>query len=106
MNAKGFMDLVEDVRRSVFKPQAWRPSKEKYANNMVDEEFLSHTQYLQQMIVYKTLKYGIKNRDIGLIDRVISVCCFYFEGTRQSNYAFKMLYLKRLTSTKACDKEL
>ena len=58
------------------------------------------------MIVYKTLKYGIKNRDIGLIDRVIGVCCFYFEATRQSNYAFEMLYLKRLTSTKACDKEL
>jgi hypothetical protein len=58
------------------------------------------------MIVYKTLKYGIKNGDIGLIDRVIGVCCFYFEGTGQSNYAFEMLYLKRLTSTKACDKEL
>jgi len=42
MNAKGFMDLVEDVRRSAFEPQAWRPSKEKYANNTVDEEFLSH----------------------------------------------------------------
>ncbi|KAH8589082.1 hypothetical protein B0O99DRAFT_340651 [Bisporella sp. PMI_857] len=106
MNAKGFMDLVEDVRRSAFEPQAWRPSKEKYANNTVDEEFLSHARYLQQMIVYKTLKYGIKNGDIGLIDRVIGVCCFYFEGTGQSNYAFEMLYLKRLTSTKACDKEL
>ncbi|KAF1808518.1 hypothetical protein P152DRAFT_367195, partial [Eremomyces bilateralis CBS 781.70] len=82
------------------------PSKEKHANNTVDEEFLSHARYLQQMVVYKTLKYGIKNGDIGLIDRVIGVCCFYFEGTGQSNYAFEMLYLKRLTSTKACDKEL
>ena len=106
MNAKGFMDLVEDVRRSAFEPQAWRPYKEKFANNTVDEEFLSHARYLQQMIVYKTLKYGIKNGDIGLIDRAIGVCCFYFEGTGQSNYAFEMLYLKRLTSTKACDKEL
>jgi hypothetical protein len=106
MNAKRFMDLVEDFRRSAFEPEAWRPSKEKYANNRVDEEFLSHARYLQQMIVYKSLKYGIKNGDIGLIDRVIGVCCFYFEGTGQSNYAFEMLYLKRLTSTKACDKEL
>jgi hypothetical protein len=106
MNAKGFLDLVDDVRRSAFEPQAWRLSKERYVNNMVDEEFLSHARYLQQMIVYKTLKYGIKNGDIGLIDRVIGVCCFYFEGTGQSNYAFEMLYLKRLTSTKACDKEL
>jgi hypothetical protein len=55
------------------------------------------------MIVYKTLKYGIKNGDISLINRVISVCCFYFEATKQSNYAFEMLYLKRLISTKACD---
>ncbi|OBT40723.1 hypothetical protein VE00_09786 [Pseudogymnoascus sp. WSF 3629] len=83
MNAKGFMDLVEDVRRSAFEPQAWRPSKEKFANNTVDEEFLSHARYLQQMIVYKTLKYGIKNGDIGLIDRAIGVCCFYFEGTEE-----------------------
>lgn len=58
------------------------------------------------MIVYKTLKYGIKNGDISLINQVISICCFYFKGTKQSNYAFKMLYLKCLTSTKACDKEL
>ncbi|PVH68574.1 hypothetical protein DL98DRAFT_630187 [Cadophora sp. DSE1049] len=58
------------------------------------------------MIVYKTLKYGIKNGNIRLINRVIGVCCFYFERTGQSNYAFEMLYLKRLTSTKACDKEL
>ncbi|KAF1809281.1 hypothetical protein P152DRAFT_476626 [Eremomyces bilateralis CBS 781.70] len=106
MNTRGFMDLVEDIRRSAFEPQAWRPSKEQYTNDTVDEEFLSHARYLQQMVVYKTLKYGIKNGDIGLIDRVIGVCCFYFEGTGQSNYAFEMLYLKRLTSTKACDKEL
>jgi hypothetical protein len=58
------------------------------------------------MIMYKTLKYGIKNGGIGLIDRVIGVCCFYFEETGQSNYAFEILYLKRLTSTKACDEEL
>ena len=106
MGATGFMKLVDDIRKSAFSPQAWRPPKEKYDNNTVDEEFLSHARYLQQMIVYKTLKYGIKNGDIGLIDRVIGVCCFYFEGTGQSNYAFEMLYLKRLTSTKACDKEL
>ncbi len=48
----------------------------------------------------------IKNRDIGLINRVISVCCFYFKATRQLNYVFKILYLKRLISTKACNKEL
>ncbi|KAF1815499.1 hypothetical protein P152DRAFT_470932 [Eremomyces bilateralis CBS 781.70] len=89
INTRGFMDLVEDVRRSAFEPQAWQSSKEKHTNNIVDEEFLSHARYLQQMVVYKTLKYGIKNGDIGLIDRVIGVCCFYFE--------FEMLYLKRLT---------
>jgi hypothetical protein len=106
MEPSEFMNIVEDIRSSAFSVQAWLPSKEKRSNNTVDEEFLSHTRYLQQMIVYKTLKYGIKNGDIGLIDRVIGVCCFYFEATRQSNYAFEMLYLKRLTSTKACDKEL
>jgi len=106
MKTRGFMEVVGDIRKSAFESQAWRPPKEKYANNTVDEAFLSHARYLQQMIVYKTLKYGIKNGDIGLIDRVIGICCFYFEGTGQSNYAFEMLYLKRLISTKACDKEL
>ncbi|KAG9241640.1 hypothetical protein BJ878DRAFT_427691 [Calycina marina] len=105
MNAKGFIDLVEDVRRSAFEPQAWRPS-EKHANNAVDDELFSHARYLSHMIVYKPLKYGIKNGDIGLIDRVFGVRCFNFEGTGQSNYAFEMLFLKRLTNTKACDKEL
>ena len=57
------MDLVEDIRRSAYKPQ-----KGKSANNTVDEEFLSHARYLQKMIVYKTLKCSIKNGDIGLID--------------------------------------
>ncbi|KJK86218.1 hypothetical protein H633G_09939 [Metarhizium anisopliae BRIP 53284] len=76
MKAKGFMALVEDMRKSAFEPQAWRPPKDKYANNTVDEEFLNHARYLQQMSVYKTLKYSIKNGDIGLIDRVIGVCCF------------------------------
>lgn len=52
------------------------------------------------------LKYGIKNSDIGLIDHAIGVCCFFFEGSKQYNYAFEMLYLKRLTSTAACEPQL
>lgn len=38
-----------------------------------------------------------------------SIECLYFlffEGTRQSNHAFEMLYLKRLTNSKACDRQL
>jgi hypothetical protein len=106
MKAEGFIEIVEDIRKSAFSELSWSPPKEKQENNTVDEEYLSHVRYLQQVTVYKTLKYGIKNGDIGLIDRVIGICCFLFEGTGQCNYAFEMLYLKRLTSTKACDKEL
>jgi hypothetical protein len=106
MKAEGFMSLVEKIRQSAFGHLTWQPPKEKRDNDTVDEEYLSHVRYLQQVTIYKTLKYGIKNGDIGLLDRVIGICCFFFEGTGQSNYAFEMLYLKRLTSTKACDKEL
>ena len=64
MEPSEFMNIVEDIRSSAFSVQAWLPSKEKRSNNITNEEFLSYTWYLQQMIVYKTLKYGIKNRDI------------------------------------------
>ena len=31
------------------------------------------------------------------------MCCIYFKSARQNNYANEMLYLKWLTTTKACD---
>ena len=43
INTQGFTDLVENICRSAFEPQAWQLSKEKYTNNTVDKEFLSYT---------------------------------------------------------------
>jgi len=56
--------------------------------------------------MYKMLKYTIKWSDIRLIEQVINVSCFYFKGTRQTNYANEMLYLKWLLQTKACNSVL
>lgn len=89
------MELVEDIRKSAFGPEACRPPKDNYANNTVKKELLSHSLHSQQIIVYKSLKYGIKNGDTRLIGRVIGVYCFYFKGTGQSNCVFEMPYLKR-----------
>lgn len=58
------------------------------------------------MIFYKTLKYGIKNWDIGPIGYIIGVCSFYFNDTRQAFYVFETLYFKRLTKHQSCAREL
>lgn len=103
MSSQKLLHIVQRIQSSAFTGAAWRGPDDA---ETVDDEFLSHSRYLQQAVVYKMLKYGIKNGDIGLIDRAIGICCFYFEGSKQYNYAFEMLYFKRLTSTTACDPQL
>ena len=88
--------MIEDIRCSAFDR---RPS----SKDSIDQEFINHARFLQLAETYKTLKYAVKLADIGLIKRVISVCCLLFEGSRQTNYAFEMLYLFRLISTSTCD---
>lgn len=103
MASSQLLHIVEGIRSSAFSCSAWRGPDDA---DLVDDEFISHARYLQQAMVYKVLKYGIKNADIGLIDRAIGVCCCYSDGSKQYSYAFEMLYLKRSTSTSACDPEL
>jgi hypothetical protein len=102
-----FRALVEGIRLSAFTGKAWLPSEiGGVAEDQVDKEFLAHARFLQEVETYKTLKYAIKWGDIGLIERVINISCFYFKGTRQDNYANEMLYLKWLLQTNACDSDL
>jgi hypothetical protein len=103
-----FLKIVEEVRLSVFTRNAWLPcdpkgSKTHLGPDTLDQEFVNHVRFLQEVETYKVLKYGIKHGDIGLISRAIDMCCIYFKGARQNNYANEMLYLKWLTTTKACD---
>jgi len=104
-----FLTIVEKVRLSVFTRNSWLPRdpeqgfKTPLDVSKVDQEFVNHVRFLQEVETYKVLKYGIKHGDIGLIGRAIDMCCIYFKGARQANYANEMLYLKWLTSTKACD---
>jgi hypothetical protein len=104
-----FLSVVEKVRLSVFTRNAWLPCDSKAGlktpldPSKLDQEFINHVRFLQEVETYKILKYGIKHGDIGLIGRAIDMCCIYFKGARQDNYANEMLYLKWLTTTEACD---
>jgi hypothetical protein len=104
-----FLRIIEEVRLSVFTRNAWLPRNPKQdfktplGPNALDQEFVNHVRFLQEVETYKVLKYGIKHGDIGLIGRAIDMCCIYFKGARQNNYANEMLYLKWLTTTEACD---
>jgi len=104
-----FLRIVEELRLSVFTRNAWLPRDPKQGfktplgPDTLDQEFVNHVRFLQEVETYKVLKYGIKHGDVGLIGRAIDMCCFYFKGARQNNYANEMLYLKWLTATKACD---
>jgi len=78
----------------------------KHARSTNDEELRNHVLFLQHTQTYLLLKYSIKHADLGLLRRAIDRCCIYFHGSGQSNYAFEMLYLQRLTSTPAATPEL
>jgi len=65
-------------------------------------EFINHVRFLQDMVLYCTLRYATQHGDIGLLRRVIPRLCVYFHGGPSKNYAREMLYLWRLISTDAC----
>jgi hypothetical protein len=71
-----------------------------------DDELRNHVLFLQHTQTYLLLKYSIKHADIGLLRRAIERCCVYFQGSGQSKYAYEMLYLQRLTSTRAASTRL
>jgi hypothetical protein len=72
----------------------------------IDVEFSAHAKFLQQMAIYRTLKYAIKRADIGLIRRIFVQCVILFHWSNKSKYAFLSLYMTWLTHTKAVDKKL
>jgi hypothetical protein len=78
----------------------------KHAPATDDEELRNHVLFLQHTQTYLLLKYSIKHADLGLLRRAIDRCCLYFHGSGQSRYAYEMLYLFRLTSTRAATPEL
>ena len=102
MSHSEFLNLVEDIRLAAFSRQSRRPVKD----SSIDIEFLNHIRFLQLVEIYKTLKHGVKYADIGLIKRVIGICCFLFEGSRQCRYALEMLHLYRLIASSATTPEL
>lgn len=78
----------------------------KDARSTDDLELRNHVLFLQHTQTYLLLKYSIKHADLGLLRRAIDRCCVYFHGSGQSKYAYEMLYLLRLTSTRAATPEL
>lgn len=69
-------------------------------------EYWNHVQFLRITSSYLLLKYSIKHGDIGLLRRAITYVCFYFNGSKQRNYAYETLYLFHLTCTEAANPSL
>jgi hypothetical protein len=78
----------------------------KDARSTDDLELRNHVLFLQHTQTYLLLKYSIKHADLCLLCRAIDRCCVYFHGSGQSKYAYEMLYLQRLTSTRAATPKL
>ncbi len=95
-DAKSFSQLLDRITASY--------GKDAHATD--DEERRNHVLVLQHTQNDLLLKYSIKHADIGLLRRAIDRCCVYFHGSGQSKYAFEMLYLQRLISTRAAAPEL
>jgi uncharacterized protein DUF6589 len=69
----------------------------------IGNEYWNHVQFLRITFSYLLLKYSVKHGDIGLLRRAITYACFYFNGSKQHNYAYETLYLFHLTCTEAAD---
>jgi hypothetical protein len=72
----------------------------------VDQEFIAHCRFIQQMETYMSLKYAIKHADIGIIERIFARCCLLFHGSKKRKYASLSLYMTWLTHTAATSPEL
>src|SRR5437868_3981738 len=81
-------------------------SYSKDAHSTSNLELRNHVLFLQHTQTYLLLKYAIKHADLGLLRQAINCCCAYFHSSGQSRYAYEMLYLQRLTSTRAATLEL
>ena len=72
----------------------------------IDYEFSAHAKFLQQMKMYKMLKYVIKHADMNLIKHALIWCCMLFHEFSQIKYIFLLLYMIWLTQTDVINKLL
>lgn len=82
-----FLKQIDNICQKMFNPGA------NFINMNAKHELSTHSKFLQQMEIYKTLKQAIKIADIGLIHRVIARCCLLFNGASKSNYTKLSLYM-------------
>lgn len=126
-----FMNHVEAIRESVFKVEPAPESESEEVEDededeeeeeeaeaeagaraesptmaTVDQEFIAHCRFIQQMETYMSLKYAIKHADIGIIERIFARCCLLFHGSKKRKYASLSLYMTWLTHTAATSPEL
>lgn len=71
-----------------------------------DEERNNHIQFLFWSSTYSTLKWAIKNAEIGLIRWCIDRIILLFQASDKRNYSFVTLWLKRITDSNASTPEL
>jgi hypothetical protein len=96
---------VEEIRRLVFTPNAWR-GRDEQGNRLHDREFVSMCRLLQAGEVFLTLRHAVRHGDIGSIKRLVGQLSVWFYGSSQPRYGFEMLYLQWLLTDSVSDPEL
>lgn len=103
--ATGFLKKIEQIQQTIFTLDYQSPPKTK-ASELIDHEISSHAKFLQQMEVYKTLKFAIKRGDTGILRRTFPRCALLFAGASKTKYADLSLYMTWLTQTPATEPAL
>lgn len=118
-----FMGHVEAIRESIFKvepaPESVSDEREEIGKEsdkerrvesltmaVVDQEFVVHCRFIQQMETHMSLKYAIKHADIGIIECIFARSCLLFHGSKKRKYAYLSLYMTWLTYTAATSSKL
>lgn len=100
------LEYVEQIRLELFHAAEQQSERLEQDKKPVDYLYSNHAKFIQQMEIYKSLKFAIKLGDIGIIQRIFARCCLLFTGSNKSRYAFLSLYMTWLTQTEAADPEL
>ena len=90
-------NLVDDVYEAAFTREAWL-GRESPGCESPDIEFRSMCRLLQNLALFRQLRYAVRYGDIGLIERLVDPLAVMFASTGQHKYAQEMLHLRWLLS--------
>jgi len=92
LSADQFLALIDDVYHAAFTIDAWDGKVEDRVE--VDIEFRTMCRMLQEIELFLTVRYAVKNADIGLLRYVVDPLAILFFGAGQNKYGHEMLFYR------------